>query len=1149
LNTTFTMRNLCPDFHNSWTSMNIVLLILVLLCSSSLIAQHITQFTPYDDQIPGIIKSHKPSYDASYPDWAKELYVYPANAEKVQNGLRAYMRQNPDAHSAIIRYAKQWLHAVADYKDEHGFVQLPTQSQDVQAFKQEQSLAGKGNWSFWGPKETFWLNESGSSTEPKSCPWQVNIYAFDVSESNPSILFAGTETGFVNKTTDKGLNWIQCGRDYYFGGGITAVSIHPTNSSIVYVSGGRQIHKSTDGGITWKALLTERFGADRLKIDPSNPNVLIGAAPEGVYRSENEGSTWLKVWNAPAYDIEFTPGNSKNVYALVKENGNFRLVQSTDGGKTFSVHSAFPSDIVESSGGLLAMTPANPSMIYAVLLSKDDIPHLLKGRVGGANPQWTTVRKGKTTEFPMNNWQGYFDLVLEISPKDSNMIFTGTASLYKSTNGGSTFTLIGGYGGNIPVHPDQQDMKLMPNGDFWISTDGGFTLSTDAFSNPNNAFAKNNGIVGSDFWGFDQGWTEDIVIGGRYHNGNTAISDRYQPKALRMGGAESPTGWVLHHKQRHVAFNDLGNGWILPKTAIGKPEGRFIYSKFPNMEEYGGRRGNLLHHPEYSTMLFVGEGKGFWMSKDAGETWDLMHAFDNAVRFMQISYAETDPIIYADIVNEGMYRSKDLGKTWTAITSLYSAPNGTNAWKGRTHISVSPTNGNVVYATFSNGTWSADLGKVFRSTDAGETWMDFSGTVSEYLKCTVVQPDKNGQDIVYLFTNAKNAKSGKAYYRTAEMTDWALFNEGYPAGMSVNLAMPFFRDGKIRVAGNGSVWESPLIDTSFTPIAKAWVGPQVVSCGEDTVSMTDHSLFINRNAKRTWKIEPEPVWISDKNAMNPQVVYGAKGTYSVSLILEQEGKTYTSSIVPVTVRPCPSIETCDNPGLLPKGDWSIMKCNSQEVNDPGLASMAIDGDPNTIWHTRWSTGNDTIPHEMQIDFGFAYKLFKFAYQGRGDGGVNGRVKEAEFYFTNDTMNWGKAYPAIFDNSSAIQWLSLDTGGITARYVKFKSLKEINGNPWTTVAEFYGQGCIPQEPSSVKEDIQALAVFPNPTSGIVTIPISGENMQSIDIVDVSGKIVRNFTIPFGMEDITIDCSGLGTGMYHIRLKHSNGALFRCSIVIQ
>ncbi|MFM8456952.1 MAG: discoidin domain-containing protein, partial [Ignavibacteria bacterium] len=283
------------------------------------------------------------------------------------------------------------------------------------------------------------------------------------------------------------------------------------------------------------------------------------------------------------------------------------------------------------------------------------------------------------------------------------------------------------------------------------------------------------------------------------------------------------------------------------------------------------------------------------------------------------------------------------------------------------------------------------------------------------------------------------------------------------------------------------------------------------------------------------------------NAMNPQVVYGAKGTYSVSWILEQEGKTYTSSIVPVTVRPCPSIETCDNPGLLPKADWRIMKFNSQEVNDPGLAIMAIDDDPNTIWHTRWSTGNDTIPHEMQIDFGFEYKVFKFAYQGRANG-VNGRVKDAEFYFTNDTSNWGKPYPATFDNSSAIQWLTLDTAGITARYVKFRSLSEVNGKPWTTVAEFYAQGCIPPLPSSVTEGMDALSIYPNPTSGMVTIPISGVNIHNIEIIDARGRIVRNFTGQFTQNDIMIDCSGIGTGIYQIRLHGINGAMYRCSIVI-
>ncbi|MFM6955888.1 MAG: hypothetical protein ACKOX1_04980, partial [Ignavibacteria bacterium] len=220
--------------------MHTLLLLLALLCSSSLLAQHIQQFTPYDDAFQGIIKSYKPSFDASYPDWAKELYVYPANAETVRIGLNSYLQKHPDAHSAIFRYAKQWLRATADNVDAQGIVQLP--SKDVQVnTKHEQTLAGKGKWTFWGPKETFWLNESGSATEPKSCPWQVNIYAFDVAESNPSILYAGTETGFVAKTTDKGLNWTQSGRDYSFGGGIIAVAIHPTNPASVYVSGGRQV--------------------------------------------------------------------------------------------------------------------------------------------------------------------------------------------------------------------------------------------------------------------------------------------------------------------------------------------------------------------------------------------------------------------------------------------------------------------------------------------------------------------------------------------------------------------------------------------------------------------------------------------------------------------------------------------------------------------------------------------------------------------------------------------------------------------------------------------------------------------------------------------------------------------------------------------
>ena len=1110
-------------------------------------AQEFKHFTPYDHAFTGIVPSTKPAYDASYPTWATMLYQYPVNAAEVKRLFTAYMLEHPGEHSAIIRYCKQWLRAVEEYTDDTGAIILPKQTSKEEKKYAEGPLANTSNWTFWGPKETFWLNESGSTTPPNAVPWQANIYAFDVSVSNNSILYAGTETGFVNKTTDKGISWKLLGQNYYFGGGIIAIAIHPVNPDIVYVSGGRQIHKSTDGGISWKAMLSTQFSADRLRIDPNNPAIIYAASPDGLFRSDNQGVSWTNVWNAPCYDIELQSNNSSVVFALGKVNGNFQVMQSNDAGLTFTPQTTFPSTIIDKSGGLLAVTKANPSLLYAVLLSENEIPQIMKGSMNGNGMSWQTMSKGKTTDMPMDNWQGYYDLVCEVSPNDSNLVFVGTASLFKSTNGGKTFSIVGGYGGNFPIHPDQQDMKMLPNGETWISTDGGLTLTTDNFTNTAKATARNNGIVGSDFWGFDQGWNEDIVVGGRYHNGNTAIADFYQPKALRMGGGESPTGWILHGKERHVAFNDLGNGWILPKTATGQPEGRFAFSKFPNMEEYGGRRGNLLHHPQYSNQLFVGEGKGFWQSLDGGESWDLIHAFENAVRFIQISYKEQQPIIYVDIVNEGLYKSTDLGKTWTAKPALYAAPNGTNNWKGRTHISVSPTNGNTLYATFSNGTWSADIGKVFMSTDGGDSWKDFTGTISEYLKCTIVQPSANGEDIVYVFTNAKNAKSGKVFYRTPSMNDWSLYAENYPAGMSVNLALPFFRDGKLRVAGNGSVWESPMIDTSYTPIAKAWVSNAIVECYSDTISLMDHSLMMGNGVERTWTITPTPEWISDIHAKNPQVVLGAKGAYAVQLMVKKNGKEYASDIVNIDARRCPSIETCDNPGLLPKTDWMLLSYDSEEKNYPGLASMAIDDDPNTIWHTRWSTGTDSLPHEMRIDFGFDYKVYALAYQGRADG-INGRVKECEFYITTDTNKWGQPIKASFENNSAIQWIKLDTAGIPARFMKFRATKEVNGNPWTTVAEFYVRGCIPGQISNVQEiQKEPLFSYPNPTLGMVIVPLSKSIIKHIRIVDITGKMHNDFTVETDDQEIRLDVRRLQIGVYTVLIQSLDGTQFRTTFV--
>ncbi|MBK6785837.1 MAG: discoidin domain-containing protein [Saprospiraceae bacterium] len=100
---------------------------------------------------------------------------------------------------------------------------------------------------------------------------------------------------------------------------------------------------------------------------------------------------------------------------------------------------------------------------------------------------------------------------------------------------------------------------------------------------------------------------------------------------------------------------------------------------------------------------------------------------------------------------------------------------------------------------------------------------------------------------------------------------------------------------------------------------------------------------------------------------------------------------------------CPSIEDCNNPATIPKEGWKLKYVNSQEVNDPGLAVMSFDGDPSTIWHTRWSTGSDPYPHEIQVDMEDEYVLSVFEYLTRQEG-VNGRIKA---YGTLPESRWRK----------------------------------------------------------------------------------------------------------------------------------------------
>ncbi len=1134
----------------------IYILALLYFLSLSLFSQN--QITPYDE-IPGIIQCDKPAYNDDYPDWAKMLYKYPINFNDIENKFNAYTHDNPNEKSPIVRYYKNWQRIISQFTLDDGTIQIPNadnfyqqlHNSQVSSSRETRQSKSNSSWSFLGPKETYWLNESGSPTAPGSCPWQVNVYSFDVATSNENVLYCGTETGFVNKTIDKGQVWTLCDPTYFFGGGVTAVAIHPSNEDIVYVTAGNQVHKSIDGGGSWIPLLPMGglFQANRLKVSNVDPSHLVASSNSGVFVTFDSGTTWTQGLDRPSYDVEFKADDDDMVYVISKENENFMVYTSGDGGQTFIPQLDFPTGVSDQSGGLLAVTPDNPNLMIAVMLSSNNTPYLYKGELVGASWQWNLLATGQTSNFPMNNGQGYFDLVLEISPLDEDIIFSGTTTLFKSSNGGQQFTAIGGYTGSFAIHPDIQDMKLMPNGETWVSTDGGFSITTDNFTNTDNYFARNNGLVGSDMWGFDQGWNEDICVGGRYHNGNTAIADFYQPKALRMGGAESPTGWVKHGNSRHVAFNDLGNGWILPETAEGQPEGRFIFSKYPNMDEYGGRRGNLVMHPNYYSTIFLGEGNAIWKSDDGGISYDMIYDFGARVRYLQISFSNPD-VLYVDVVNKGLYKSEDGGFSWVLKPTLTNGLNGTSYWKGKTFIAISPYDENTIYTCLQNGTWSSDIGKVFRSADGGDTWEDLTGTISEYTKCLAIQPTNDGSDLIYLATNARDGQTAKVYYRKDSMDDWELFNDGYPAAKYVNLALSYYRDSKLRIAGNGGVWESPFQEEEYTPIINPWLEKSHVNCMTDTLQFEDHSIINHDGVSWNWEIIPEPLYIDYPNIRNPRIVLGEAGDYSINFTVTKNDSVYTKYLEDaITATTCPSIDDCSNPAELPKDDWELIYVDSEEVNYPGLATMAFDNDPSTIWHTRWSTGTDPYPHEIQVDLGASYRLYEFTLLNRQNG-ANGRIKDYELYISEDSLDWGEPVSVgEFENTGAPQTIGFQDG-IVGNCFRLVGLSEVNGNDWSSAAELSFVGCtditydIGQNP-----DLEKLVAFPIPTNGIINVALPAGNRFNYRILNMEGKALESGGFFEQSSVRTFDLSGYDNGLFVISLVGESNAVYRVKVIKQ
>ncbi len=138
-------------------------------------------------------------------------------------------------------------------------------------------------------------------------------------------------------------------------------------------------------------------------------------------------------------------------------------------------------------------------------------------------------------------------------------------------------------------------------------------------------------------------------------------------------------------------------------------------------------------------------------------------------------------------------------------------------------------------------------------------------------------------------------------------------------------------------------------------------------------------------------------------------------------------------------------------GLVPSSKFKILRVSSEEESNGKLAKNAIDGDPATWWHTRFSVNLAKPPHEIVIDMGAEHTVTGIRYLARQDGSWNGAFRTVRIYVGNDPNRFGKAVARKnFKKTRKPQ--EIDFAPVKGRYVRIQILSSINNGPWASAAE-------------------------------------------------------------------------------------------------
>jgi hypothetical protein len=645
------------------------------------------------------------------------------------------------------------------------------------AFSDYTAVYGRTNQVEGGVSNWIPLGQPDPTIEPGDA--QNGVGALRCLEFSGSDIWVGTPGGgmwfgdFVSGST---YNWSPK-TDGIPNLAVQDVMIAPTNSNIMYAitgavggaSGYRStgVLKSTDGGNTWATtgLNFPASGGERgykILVSSTSSSIVWACTTLGLYRTTDGGTTWNLVtysttvggpqvnFTPSTFDIEYQPGSTTVLYAT--SPGYF--YKSTDGGVTFLQVDRVAAGLTTSGGARIeiAVTDANSGYIYLLYGNANVFQALYRSTNGG-----TSFSLRSTTPNVLGS-QSWRNIAIDISPTNVNDVYVGGLDVYKSVDGGVTWTQISNWTSSSTTNFCHADIfELVCTSTYlYAATDGGLyrmTRSTDT-------------------------WTDlhqDMQIAQAYRIG---IDPTASAAFVTMGNQDNGT-----YKNSGVTYLSIGGGDGM-ETIVKPSNTNVIYLSTQNGNFYrsdnGGTSNTFIRggpgnwttpavlRPGFDTHIYIGytnidynttSGTGGWSSIATG--------FSSAIESLEFA-PNNNTILYATD-GASVKRCNLSGGVWIVTTITGSLP----ALSNITELAVDPDNANHLLISVGGYNATQKVYETFNANVASPTWTSIVRNLPNVpINCIVMNND--AANSIYIGTDIG------VFVTNDNRVNWIMYNNGLP---------------------------------------------------------------------------------------------------------------------------------------------------------------------------------------------------------------------------------------------------------------------------------------------------------------------------------------------------------------------------------